>query len=105
MRQGYHDHVCAAHLTGFLEPDGAFSSTRGSLLHLALVDVLSVQPVSSLATRLRGRRSCGPELGCLGGQVHGRQDLLDSVLGLDHGEEAQRGFAARADGVDLERLF
>jgi hypothetical protein len=52
MRQGYHDHVCAAHLTGFLEPDGPFPSTQGSLLHLALVDSRSVQPVSSLATSL-----------------------------------------------------
>jgi hypothetical protein len=51
------DRVGAARLTGFLGPDAALSSTRGSRLHPALVDVPSVQPVSSLATRLRGRRS------------------------------------------------
>jgi hypothetical protein len=47
MRQCGHDQVCAARLTGFLGPDEAFSSTRGSLLHPALVDVASVQPVSA----------------------------------------------------------
>jgi hypothetical protein len=31
------DRVGAAHLTGVLGPDEAFSSTQGSLLHLALV--------------------------------------------------------------------
>ena len=97
--------VCVARLTGFLGPDGAFSSTRGSLRHPALVDVPSVQPVSALATRLRGWRSCGPEFRRTGRQSHGFENLLDGVLGLDHGDEAERGFAARADGVDLERLF
>src|ERR1017187_666045 len=53
-------------LTGFLGPDGAFSITHGSLLHSALVDVPSVQPASTLAARLRRRRSCGPEYGRLG---------------------------------------
>jgi hypothetical protein len=37
-------------------PDGAFSNTRGSQLHPALVEVPSVEPVSALATILRGRR-------------------------------------------------
>ena len=41
--------------------------SQGSLLHPAVVDVPSVQPVSALATRLRGRRSCGPEFGRTGG--------------------------------------
>ena len=97
--------VCVARLTGFLGPDGAFSSTRGSLRHPALVDVPSVQPVSALATRLRGWRSCGPEFRRTGRQSHGFENLLDGVLGLDHSDEAERGFAARADGVDLKRPF
>jgi hypothetical protein len=33
------------------------------------------------------------------------ENLLDGVLGLDHGDEAERGLAARADRVDIERLF
>jgi hypothetical protein len=37
--------------------------------------------------------------GRLCGQAHGGQDLLDRVLGLDQGDEAQRAFAARADRV------
>jgi hypothetical protein len=99
------DRVGAARFTGFLGPDGAFSSTRGSLLHPALVDVPSVQPVSALATRLRGWRSCRPEFRRTGRQSHGFENLLDGVLRLDHSDEAERGVAARADGVDLERPF
>jgi hypothetical protein len=38
---------------------------RDSLLHAALVDVPSVQ-VIAVTTRLRGRRSCGPEFWRLG---------------------------------------
>jgi hypothetical protein len=30
------------------------------------------------------------KLGDLGGQVHGREDLLGDGLGLDEGDEAQR---------------
>ena len=52
---------------GFWGPTGAFSSTQGSLLHLAFVDVLSVEPVSTVATRFRGWRTCGPEFGRTGG--------------------------------------
>jgi hypothetical protein len=37
------------------------------------------------------------------GQSRGREDLFDGVLGRDHGDEAERSFAARADRVDLER--
>ena len=41
--------------------------------------------------------------GCLGGQTHRGQDLLDGVLGLDQGDEAQRALAARTRAVSLER--
>jgi hypothetical protein len=60
------DRVCAARLTGFLGPDEVLTNTRDSLLHPALVDVQSVEPVSTLAARLRRRGSCGPEFGHLG---------------------------------------
>jgi hypothetical protein len=62
------DRVRVARLTGFLGPDEGLSNTRDSLLHPALVDVPSVQPVSALATRLRGWRAGAPEFGRLCGQ-------------------------------------
>ena len=68
-----------------------------------LVDASSVQPVSALTARFRGRRSCGIWFGRLCGQAHRGQDLLDRVVGLDQCDEAKRAFAARADRVDLER--
>jgi hypothetical protein len=37
------------------------------------------------------------------GQVHGREDLLGNVLGLDEGDEAQRSVALTALDVDRER--
>jgi hypothetical protein len=90
-------------LLRFLGADGAVSNTQGSLLHPALVDAPSVQPVSVLTARFRGRRSCGIWFGGLGGQFHGRQDFPDGVLGLDQGNEAQRALAARTRDVNLER--
>jgi hypothetical protein len=73
---------------GLTGPDGALSKMRGSLLDPGLVDVPSVQPVSALASRLRGRRSWGPEFGRTDGQARGRQDLDDSVVGLEQRDEA-----------------
>jgi hypothetical protein len=35
-----------------------------------------------------------------GGQTHGREDLLDGGVGVDEGDEAQRGAAAQADDVN-----
>jgi hypothetical protein len=69
--------------------------TRSSLLDSALVDAPSVQPVSALTARFRGRRSCGIWFGRLCGQAHRGQDFLDGVVGLDQGYETQRAFAAR----------
>ena len=42
---------------------GPYRDTQGSLLHPAVVDAPSVQPVSALTARCRGRRSCGIEFG------------------------------------------
>ena len=47
------------HLPPFERPGEAVSNTQGSLLHPALVNAPSVQPVSALTARFRGRRSCG----------------------------------------------
>jgi hypothetical protein len=48
---------------GFWVLMGLPRDTRGSLLHPAVVDAPSVQPVSALTARCRGRRSCGIEFG------------------------------------------
>ena len=60
------DRVRGAQRGGFRVPGEAVWITQDSLLHAALVDVPSVQPVSALASRFRGRRSCGPGFGRLG---------------------------------------
>jgi hypothetical protein len=52
---------------GLLEPDVAVANTLGSRLHRALGGAVSVRPVSTFTTRLRGRRTCGCELGRLRG--------------------------------------
>jgi hypothetical protein len=103
MRQRGHDRVRGARLTGFLGPDEAVSGTRDSLLRPALVSVRSVEPASAVAARFRRRRSCGKKFGRLRGQAHGGQDLLDGVVGLDEGDEAEGAFAGRAGRVDRER--
>jgi hypothetical protein len=85
-------------------PDDAVSTTRDGLPHHAPVGIPSVQILSAVPRFgwFGWRRSCGRWFGCLRGQAHGGQDLLDGVVVLDQGDEAQRSPAARADGVDLE---
>ena len=55
------DRVGAARRNGTMR--GAYRDTQGRLLHPAVVDAPSVQPVSALTARCRGRRSCGIEFG------------------------------------------
>ena len=35
-------------------------------------------------------------------EAHGSEDLLDGVVGLDQGDEANGAFAGMADSIDLE---